>query len=1067
MGGLCGMKNIISYFIKYPVVGNILIFLIMALGYMGLKQLNSTLVPQVKTGMIQIMAKYPGASPQEIEEGIVLKIENELKGTTGIYNIKSTSKENVGLVTVVAMSGYDEDLLLQDVKNVVDQISSFPAGMERPSISKLERISPAIFFCVKGDLGLREIKKYARQIESDLRSVNGISKIELSGFPEEEIEIGFREDDLKTYGLTFSEACEAVKSANIDLTGGNIKGDQEELYIRTKQKKFYAKELEDIVLISSPNGIVRLYDVADIKDKWVEEPVKNEVDGQKSVIIRVNHTEREDIVNISENVRKYITGFNKKHEVVKAEILYDLSDEISVMKKILIDNGIVGFFLVIFFLSLFLNKRLSFWVAMGIPLSFMGMFMLSGLFGITINKISLFGMIVVVGILVDDAIVICENIYQHYEKGKSPIQAAVDGTYEAIPAVFSAVLTTIVAFATFFFIDGVMGQFFVDMTFVVIAALVFSFIECIFILPSHVAHSKALSKGEKKAKIEEKVNNYIILFRNKYFAKGLHNAINNKSLTVSLFLAFLLITIGAFKGGIIKMGDASLRSEDFVDVKLKMPAGTPENDTYRYLREISKYIRDVGEDFDNNRTDGLSTVSSIEIEQTSSNEGLVRTYLLGSEERGFHSNVFSESVRKKVGDIPEAEKLEFVQKSQFGKPVSVSLLSYDLNDLNEAKLDLKNRLRELNGLANVIDNDETGMREVKITLKDKAYLLGLTLKEVMTHVRNGFFGAEVQRINRGQDLVKVWVRYCKNDRSDIGHLEEMRIRTKDGNSYPLKEIANMEYERNLTAINHFNGKREITIEADVANSDANIKEIKEELEFVIIPEIMSKYPNISFHYGGHDEESKKVGDSMKKVAPIILLLLIAIVGFTFRSILQSLLIFALLPFGFIGIGWGHYLHGYPVDMVSYLGIIALLGVMVNDSIVLIAAVNELLKKGHDFYYAVYHGTMSRFRPIVMTSLTTIAGLYPIIFSGNAQSQMVIPMAISVAYGLLIATIITLFFLPVMLIIINDIKRYYKYIVTGIKPSAEEVEMAVREKLVMEKDLNESIYEIEQAPVEIF
>ena len=1043
------MRNIISYFIKYPVAGNILIFLTLAIGYMGLKGLNSTLTPQIDPGLIVITAQYPGASPVEIEEGIILKIEDNLKGVSGIDNIKSSSRENIGTVNVKIVSGYDGDLLLQDVKNAVDQINYFPAGMEPPSVSKKEHLAPAIFFSVKGNVDLKTLKAYARKIENDLRAIEGISKVSLSGFPNEEIEIAFRENDLKAYGMTLLEASNAVKVANIDITGGTIKGEEEELFIRTKNKKYYASQLGNIVLRATDNSIVHLRDVADLNDKWAEDVNRADLDGERAIVITLRHTSREDIIHISKDINKYIKRFNKEHDVVKTKVLYDLSREISVMQDLLVNNGIVGFLLVILFLSLFLNRRLSFWVAFGIPLSFLGMFILASLYGITINKISLFGMILVIGILVDDGIVICENIYQHFERGKSPVQAAIDGTLEVMPAVFSAVLTTVIAFCTFFYLDGIFGQFFVEMAVVVICALLFSLLECLFILPAHIAHSKALTRKKKdstKKTLEEKINDSIIKFRDRYFAGILRFALKNKSITVAVMAGMLLITLGAYKGGIIKTGDSSLQSKDYTDVTIQMPAGTPEAETYKYLEKIASAVNETAIEFNSNRTDGLNVVESVLIEQNASNKGTVRTFLLNSGERGFHSNAFSQEVREKVGVIPEADKLNFVQQSHFGKPVSVSLLSYDLDELESAKNDLKTQLDELTGLVNVVDNNEPGMREVKLTLKDKAYMLGLTLKEVMSQVRNGFFGAEVQRINRGQDLVKVYVRYAKEDRASVGSLEEMRIRTNNGSSYPLKEVANLTFERNVVLINHYNGKREISVEADLADASVNMNEIKTELNDVILPNLKKKYSGLSFHYGGHTEEMGKAAKSMKKVVPIIFLLLIATIAFTFRSILQAILIFLLLPFGLVGICWGHYIHGYPLDMPSYFGIVALLGVMVNDAIVLVTAVNENLRKGMKFLESVYEGSMSRFRPIVLTSLTTIAGLYPLILSVNPEARMVVPMAISVAYGLLIATVITLVFLPVMLIAINNLNRMLKYMLTGIKPSAEEVEQAVKEQI---------------------
>jgi len=1041
------MRKLISYFIKYPITGNILIILTLAIGFIGFQGLNSTMTPQIDPGAIRITAAYPGASPQEIEEGIILKIEQNLKGISGIDRMVSTSRENVGVVTVKIKSGYNSDQLLQDVKNAVDQINSFPAGMEPPSVSKREHLVPAMFCAVTGDIDLRTLKKYARKIENDLRSTDGISKVFLSGFPNEEIEIAFRENDLKKYNMTLVEAVNAVRASNMDLTGGTIKGESEELFIRTKNKKYYASELANVVLRANKQGIVYLRDVADLSDKWSESVNKDILNDKRSISISVFHTTREDLIKISEAVTKYSKEFNEEHKDVDFKIIYDLSSEISVMQELLAENGLQGFLLVILFLSLFLNRRLSFWVAFGIPLSFMGMFIIASIYGITLNKISLFGMILVIGILVDDGIVICENIYQHYERGKRPVQAAIDGTIEVMPAVVSAVLTTVIAFATFFFIEGVFGQFFVEMGVVVIAALLFSLIECMFILPAHVAHSKALkvAKHERKNTLEQRVNNSILKFRDKYFSKFLDFLLRNKAITVAVMFSLLIITAGAYMGGIIKSGDSSLQSADYIDVNLQMPAGTPEAVTFKFLERIEEGVKQVRDKLNSERTDGNSVVQDISIEQSSSNVGLVRVILLAGEIRGFHSNDFSMKVKAQVGEIPEAEKLNYVQNSHFGKPIAVSLLSYDLNELEMAKDELKSKLKELSGLTNIVDNDEKGMREVKITLKEKAYQLGLTLNTVISQVRQGFWGAEVQRINRGQDLVKVYVRYAKKDRSSIGNLEEMRIRDGKGNSYPLKEIANMKLERNLIVINHYNGKRQIRVEADLAGQNINLSELKEEVYQNILPTLVKKYKGLSFRLRGHEEEMKKASASINRVIPIILLLLIAVIGFTFRSIVQAVLIFLLLPFGFVGIGWGHFLHGYSLDMPSYFGIVALLGVMVNDAIILVAAMNDNLRRGMKFFDSVYQASLSRFRPIVLTSITTIAGLYPLILSNSPQAAMVVPMAISVAYGLLIATLITLVFLPVLLIGVNNIKRQIQYLKTGKLPEAEDVEQAVIEQ----------------------
>ena len=1037
------MKRLIEYFIKYPVSGNVIIFLLLALGYLGFISLKSTTMPQTDPGNIIVTAQYPGASPEEIEQGIILKIETSLKGVSGIKKVSSTSQENFGRATVEVISGYDTDLVLQDVRNAVDAINSFPTGMEPANISKWEFRSRAIDFMISGAVDLKTLKDKARIIEDDLRQIPGISKLTVSGFPLEEIEISFRESDLRTYDISFNEAANAVRTANIDLTGGIIRGKDEELFIRTKQKQFYANDLKDIILRTSNTGaIVRLGDVANVRDKWSEDPNRVFLDGNPAALINVQYTASEDIIQITDSVKNYIRIFNAQNDIIKTTIINDESVGIRTMQRILLNNGVLGFLFVMIFLTIFLNKSLSLWVAISIPLSFMGMFFLSSIYGLTLNRMSLFGMILVIGILVDDGIVIGENIYQHYERGKKPVRAAIDGTLEVIPAVFAAVLTTIIAFTSMLLVEGIFGQLFREMAFVVIATLAISMVEGALILPAHIAHSKNLTKKGKKSRFEKYIKNFTENFRDKFYTPVLKKAINNKLLTLTIVTGLFFITIGALNGGIIRMGSGGFRNVNYSNVSVEIPPGTPEKVTMEVLDRIELSAKKVGNRF--NKKEGKTVVISIVKSITSSSTGSINVNLINTKERSFISTDFSNALRKEVGAIPEALRVNYVEQSHFGKPVSVSLLSNNFEELYGALADLKYELNQLSELKNVIDNNQVGMREIKIVLKDKAFLLGLNLQEVMDQVRSGFFGAEVQRINRGLDEVRIWVRYEKEDRATIGNLEDMRIRSNGGLSVPLNEIAVLSFERNLTSINHLNGRREVTVEADAIDKSVNIAEIKSELEGVILLKIRSKYPSIQYYFGGRQERMNELMSSLKVIFPVILVLLFAVISLTFRSFLQALLIFGLVPLGFIGLGWGHAIHGVAIDMPSYFGILALLGIIVNDSIVLINTLNRFLRKGVKFMDAIFKAGVSRFRPIVLTSLTTMAGLFPLIIANDPDAQHIVPMAVSVAYGVLVATFLTLLVLPVLLVIINSMKRRIEKFNTGEIPSRESVERAVQE-----------------------
>ena len=1037
------MRNLIAYFIKYPVAGNTLMVLIFIFGYFGLQSWKKNFFPVSESRILQIETVYPGSSPEEIEKGIVLKIEDNLRGVTGIEQISSVSQENSGVITIEVERSYNTDLVLQDVKNAVDRIPSFPDGMEPPVIYKKESRNFAISFSLSGDVSLTTLKKFAQKAESDLLAIDGISKIALSGYPDEEIEIALKEDALRAYDLTFLEVSQKVQNANLEVTGGKVRGDKEELIIRANTKGYYADKFKNIVIKTTTEGrIVRLKDVALVSDIWAESPNRSYLNGQPSVIIEVSNTIEEDILFVTESVKEYMEKFNTENSVVKTTLVRDGSTTLNERIDLLVDNGIIGFVLVLLFLAFFLHIRLAFWVALSIPIAFMGMFIVGANSEVSINVISLFGMILVIGILVDDGIVIGENIYKHYEDGKEPMQAAIDGTMQVLPAVFSAVLTTAIAFSTFFFLEGRLGEFAPDMAFVVISTLAFSLVEGAFILPAHVAHSKALSKEAKKNKVEKAFDNIMSTLRDKYYGPFLRFAMKNWVLALSVPIALFIITLGGIRGGIIKLTFFPFIEQDYITVNLEMPSGTRENITEGYLEDIQAAAWRVNQKMSSERADGKDIVENVLLKVgPGTNVGSVTIRLLGTEERQMQSFLISNAIRDEVGEVYEAEKLTFGINTPFGKPVSVSLLGNDLAELNLAKEELKNKLKELPALKDVNDNDKKGARELRLKLKEKAYAMGLTMRDVVGQVRQGFFGFEVQRLQRGLDEVKVWVRYDLEDRGSVKRLENMRIRTASGMQVPLNEIADYEIERGIVAINHLDGRREVRIEAELGDPTASASEIMAEVRAVIIPEVLAKYPSTSVTYEGQSKQQQKTASSGKRVIPIILLLMLAVIVLTFRSLWQAVLVFICIPFALIGVGWGHYFHGHAISLLSMFGIIALIGVMVNDSLVFVSRVNELVKEYKDFDKAVFEAGRSRFRAIVLTSVTTVAGLGPLIFETSFQAQFLIPMAISVAYGMMIATFITLIALPVFLVMLNRIKVGLNWLWTGKRPTNEEVEPA--------------------------
>jgi len=1042
------MNRIVNYFIKNPIAANLLMFGILLMGIAGVFAMKSTFFPETPSRIISIQIAYPGASPEEIEEGVVNKIEENLKGVTGIERVTSVSKENSGTVTIEVLKGYNTDFVLQDVNNAVDRISSFPANLEPLVVYAQDYVGDAISFAMSGDVDLKTLKRFARQAEDEILAMEGISQVTLNGFPEEEIEIAFRERALRAYDLTFQQAATAVRAANIEITGGTVKGEEEELLVRANNKEYYAEGLRDVVVKTGPNGgVVRLHQIADIQDKWSENnPSRSYVNGKPATVVKVQNTIEEDMLAITENVRNYIDEFNASHDAVQAVLIDDQSVVLNQRINLLMENGILGFLIVVVLLAMFLHWRLAFWVAVAIPISFAGMFLCASLLGVTINVISLFGMILVIGILVDDGIVIGENIYQEYEKGASPMKAAIQGTMKVLPAVFTAIVTTCIAFSAFFFIDGRLGDIFREMAIVVIFSLIFSLIEGAFILPAHVAHSAALRPDAKPSRFQRTFERVMDYLRDRAYGPTLKFIMYNKFLTVAGFVALLIMTFGAIGGGVIRGTFFPNIERDRLSITLQMPAGTRDYITQKWLDHLEEAAEVANDSLSQHFfQDDKDAVVRIEKRLgPTTYEGQVNVEVLGGEERdSMRLRDVINAIRQEAGSIPQAELVTYGAQNVFGKPVSISLVGENYEQLQDATNEVKAAMNQLSELTDVVDNNQAGLREINLALKEKARYLGLDLQEVVGQVRAGFFGSEVQRLQRGRDEVRVWVRYDKEDRRDVTQLEDMRVRFADGREFPLSEIATLEADRGIISINHIDGKREIKVEADVANDNVSVSDITADLQQRIVPRILASYPSVSAKFEGQNRESDKAQSSIQQVGVIILALMFFAIALTFGSISQAIAVFLLIPFCFIGVGWGHWLMGKPISLFSALGVIALIGVLVNDSLVLVSTYNTLIKEGKSHMDAVYEAGVSRFRPIVLTSFTTFAGLAPLLFEKSLQAQFLIPMAISVSYGLLAVTVVNLMLLPVLLILFNRFKVYAAYLWNGVKPSYEAVEGALR------------------------
>ena len=1074
------MRGIIKYFVNHKIPVNILIIFFIVFGIAGTLALKSSFFPLIKPKYISINFALPGGSPSEIEEGVVLKIEDNLEGIAGIERVTSTSRENSGSILIETNTDYEIDAIILEVKNAVDKVSSFPIDLEPVIVSKIEEQEATVIFSLTGNsIDLLSLKNISKKIENDLRDIDGISQIKVSGFPDEEIEIAINDKKLIEYELTFADISTAVKSSNILISGGNIKTSDEEYLIRSNNKNYYANELNEIVIKNNNEGaVIRLGDIAEIRDQFSETSNSSFVDLKSAVIISVSSTNSEDLLDSAKKINLYIDDFNEKNNELKITLLRDYSIVLKQRTNLLLENGGIGILLVLILLSIFLNIRLAFWVAFSIPISFLGMLIFAEQFDITINLMSLFGMIVVIGILVDDGIVIAENIYRHYEKGKSPKQAAVDGTLEVLPAIVSAIVTTIIAFSTLLLLDGDVGNYFGEVAMIVILTLLISLIEALLLLPAHLANSKALKDNNSNIynngfdffafmrNINQRGYKIMNWLRDVIYTPLLKFSLKYRFFSLSGFIVALMLTISSVQGGIIGLDFFPTIASDIVTVDLKMPYGTNEKKTDSIISYVESKVIEAGKELEGiymkdderklieyiNKNIGLSADNMSMIvgfgDVGGSSTASLEVYMLDSEKRpqSLRASLLANLIREKVGEIVGAEKFIVNDAANFGgSPVSISLMSNNVSELKSAKTELVESLKRNPSLIDVSHNDPEGIQEINIKLKEDANQVGLSLANVMSQVRFAFFGNEVQRLQRGEDEVKIWIRFDKISRSSITTLDDMKIITPTGSRIPLREIASYEIKRGDIAINHLDGKREIQINANLSDPNISAADIVFELQSNLIPEIKDKFSSIDVSFEGQYREANKTIKSAYTVFPLALFLIFTVIGFTFRTYSQPFLLLMLIPFSLTTVAWGHLFHNFPVNVISLLGIIALIGILVNDGLVFISKFNSNLKEGMDFDKSLFIAGRERFRAIFLTSVTTIAGLAPIILEKSFQAQLLKPMAISIAYGIGYATLLTLILLPILLSVTNSIKVGLHWLYYGEKIAKRDIEAPVIEQ----------------------
>lgn len=1051
------MNRIIEWFTKNSVAANILMVAIVLSGvYTGLNKIVLQEFPDYPSRTITASVSYRGSTPTEIEEGIVTLIEEALYDLEGLKEMQSRASASSGTVSLTIEDNYDLGRALDEIKNRVDGIRTFPSDAELPRVSLNDRRERAITIVLAGDMSEMDLKRLGERMRDDVSGLPGVSIADLKAVRPYEISIEISEKTLKEFGLSFDNVVSAIRTSSVDLSAGSIKTEGGNILLRTSEKAYTQVEFSDIVVRTNSDGTrITIGDIAKVNDGFDETPIVSKFNGKRAIAIDVFRTGSQNIIELGDTIKNYVKNSQElMPEGITVSYWQDDSDRIKQRLETLKGSAILGFILVIITLSLFLRPSLAIWVAMGIPIAFAGAMWVMPFLGVSLNLITLFAFILVLGIVVDDAIVTGENIFQHMQSGKSALDASIKGTQEvAIPVIFG-VLTTMVAFYPLAVMSGVRGNFFKQIPIVIIPVLIFSLVESKLILPAHLKHCTSLGKGTLK-------KNWLMRFQRffadgletlieKYYRPALDKCLTYRYATAAGFIAILFVFLGLVGGGRIGFTPFPRIPNDSVNITLAMPVGTTYETTQVYVNRIEKHALEMQKE--TNEKFGKTIIANVFATTGGrpfgsgrggaragiAEQGEVVLELISSIESGenYGSRDAVMDLRGRVGPIPEAEQLNFSFSRGGGTALSIQLEGPRIDDLVAVSKEVQKKMATYEGLYDIEDSFERASEEFELKLKPQAVYLGVTAQNLAQQVRQAFFGSEAQRLQRGRDDVRVMVRYPESERRSLASLNTMMIRTRLGTEVPFEEVAEIVAGKSLPSIQRINRNRIIRVNADADQETVDADAIQADIVENFLPELIMNYPGVKYSLEGRARETRDNNAEMMKGVYLVLASIYVLLAIPLRSYFQPLIVMSAIPFGLVGAILGHSIMSWfavtfdrvnpaaTVTMLSLLGMLALSGVVVNDSLVMVDYINKKRKEGMNLNDAVRVAGVKRFRPILLTSLTTFTGLVPLMLEQSRQALFLIPMAISLAWGVIFATFITLLLVPVINLIFEDIRLLF-------------------------------------------
>jgi multidrug efflux pump subunit AcrB len=1029
-------------------------------GLLGAVSIPQKEMPDIQIDMVTVTVEYRGAAPEEVEEGVCVRVEEELDGVEGIEKIRSVSNEGLCTVTAELLQGADVTRAVADVKNRVDALDTLPDETEKPIVSQITVRRSVADVAIFGDADERSLKELAERVRDELAALPSITQVEVRNARPYEISIEVPEAALRRHGLSFEQVAQAVRRSSLDLPGGALKTEGGEILLRTKAQAYVGRQFEELVLLTRPDGTrILLGDVAEVIDGFEDTEQQARFDGKPCAMVRVFRIGDQDVIEISDAVKAYVADAQARMpEGIGIRVWRDSSIGLRGRLSTLYANGIQGLILVVGILMLFLRARVALWVSTGVPVSILGALFLMPALGYSINSISTFGFIMVLGMLVDDAIVVGENVYTHQQRGMNWLEAAIRGTGEVTVPVIFGVLTTVSAFSPLLLVPGTMGQIMGVIGTTVILCLAISVIESQLVLPAHLGHGHARARGQSRlgpavarladawVRFQERFDARFQRFLNGPYSRWLAATLEWRYTAVATAIALLLLSLAAVASGRLRFSFFPPIESDYVSAQLTLPQGTPAHLTAAAVRQIEDAARalraelereygDEGRDwirhahasigeqpFASDSASGPGPSSSTRA-RTGSHLGEVTLELAPADERALRTSDVATRWRELTGPVPDAVELIFASALfSAGEAVNVQLQGERIEDLRAAAERLKAELATYPGVTDIADSFRAGKKEIKLTILPEAEALGLTQLDLARQVRQAFYGEEAQRIQRGRDDVRVMVRYPAAERRALGDLENMRIRTPDGSEVPFGSVARADLGRGFASIRRADRQRVVNVTADVDRKVTTDSVVVAALEAGGIPSVLADYTGMSYRLEGIQREQQRVFGSLLRWFVIALFAIYALLAIPLRSYLQPLLIMSVIPFGFVGAIGGHLLLGKDLAMMSVMGLVAASGVVVNASLVLVHYVNSRRDEGVEPVLAVRESAVQRFRPIFLTSATTFLGLAPLISARSMQAQFLIPMAISLAFGVLVAAFITLFVVPSGYLILEDLRR---------------------------------------------